>query len=239
MHVVSGPRVLCYLLWCPSWCAKYDSDPDSPGRCGLSWCRLQSAAPCVFRAIRIRIARPIRRAGPRPQEMTKRVREAKVPVEVAGMAVYAVNTKMMPALVYPLQVAIVKDTAMQHWGMQLREAVRSALSRTLTMPPAGTDVLPPSGGGGTTHAATRGRCERGQGNNRCAGQKCCELHERGKRRASSAGRGGGGSMAEIWQGPDTRAHKRESGDVRGVTVHASETGLHRGGDEDGGGTQTG
>ena len=40
------------------------------------------------------------------QEMTKRVREAKVPVEVA---VHVVNTKMKSTLPYPLQVAIVKD----------------------------------------------------------------------------------------------------------------------------------
>ena len=69
-----GPRVLCYLLWhcplpCTAWCAKPDPDPDSPGRCGLAGCRLQSAAPCVSRAIRSRIVRPIRRAGPRPEGM--------------------------------------------------------------------------------------------------------------------------------------------------------------------------
>ena len=74
MHVVPGPRVLCYLLWhcplpCTAWCAKPDPDPDSPVRCGLAGCRLQSGAPCVSRAIRIRIARPIRRAGPRPEGM--------------------------------------------------------------------------------------------------------------------------------------------------------------------------
>ena len=74
MHVEPGPRVLCYLLWhcplpCTAWCAKPDPDPDSPGRCGLAGCRLQSGAPCVSRAIRIRIARPIRRAGPRPEGM--------------------------------------------------------------------------------------------------------------------------------------------------------------------------
>ena len=57
------------------------------------------------------------------QEMTKRVREAKVPVEVA---VYAVNTKIIPMLAYPLQVAIVKDTIMKQWDRQLREAVRAA-----------------------------------------------------------------------------------------------------------------
>ena len=55
--------------------------------------------------------------------MTKRVREAKVPVEVA---VYAVNTKIITTLAYPLQVAIVKDTVMQQWERHLREAVRSA-----------------------------------------------------------------------------------------------------------------
>ena len=57
------------------------------------------------------------------QEMTKRLREAKVPVEVA---VHAVNTKIIPALAYPLQVAIVKDTVMHGWDRQLREAVRAA-----------------------------------------------------------------------------------------------------------------
>ena len=44
------------------------------------------------------------------QDMTMRVREAKVPVEVA---MCAVNTKIIPTLAYPLQVAIVKDTIMQ------------------------------------------------------------------------------------------------------------------------------
>ena len=66
--------MLCYLLWhcplpCTAWCAKPDPDPDSPGRCGLAGCRLQSGAPCVSRAIQIRIARPIRRAGPRSEGM--------------------------------------------------------------------------------------------------------------------------------------------------------------------------
>ena len=51
------------------------------------------------------------------------MREAKVPVEVA---VYAVNTKIIPTLAYPLQVAIVKDTIMQQWDKRLREAVRAA-----------------------------------------------------------------------------------------------------------------
>ena len=55
--------------------------------------------------------------------MTKRVREAKVPVKVA---VYAVNTKIIPTLAYPLQVAVIKDTVMQQWDRQLREAVRAA-----------------------------------------------------------------------------------------------------------------
>ena len=64
-------RVCCAtsVLWhcplpCTAWCAKPDPDPDSPGRCGLAGCRLQSGAPCVSRAIRIQIERPIRRAGP-------------------------------------------------------------------------------------------------------------------------------------------------------------------------------
>ena len=69
-----GPHVLCYLLWhcplpCTARCAKPDPDPDSPVRCGLAGCRLQSGAPCVSQAIRIQIARPIRRAGPRPEGM--------------------------------------------------------------------------------------------------------------------------------------------------------------------------
>ena len=55
--------------------------------------------------------------------MTKRVREGKVPVEVA---VYAVNTKIIPTLAYPLQVAVLTDTAMQQWDRQLREVVRAA-----------------------------------------------------------------------------------------------------------------
>ena len=47
-----------------------------------------------------------------------------MPVEVA---VYAVNTKIIPTLAYPLQVAmaIVKDMVMQQWDRQLREAVWS------------------------------------------------------------------------------------------------------------------
>ena len=67
-------RVCCDLLWhcplpCTAWCAKPDPDPNSLGRCGLAGCRLQSGALCVSRAIRIQIARPIRRARPQPEGM--------------------------------------------------------------------------------------------------------------------------------------------------------------------------
>ena len=56
-------------------------------------------------------------------EELKYIQEASIPLE---MAIYAINTKVIPKIIYPLQVAVIPQGTLEAWDRKVRSALRKA-----------------------------------------------------------------------------------------------------------------